>query len=90
MVAAATVRSDVRTIDESEGQIALVSIEPMVTRQDAVANEYAIVDAVMGCGLFSFGIIISSPRALRSPAILLSFCVDPVFLDSFVVPGVAR
>jgi hypothetical protein len=58
-VADATVNREVITIDERVGHIALVSQPPTVTRQDAVAKEYAIEEVVIGSGVSS-GMTISS------------------------------
>ena len=61
IVADTTVRRDVITSDERFGQIAAVTADPIVTRQDAVAIEYAIEDVVIDFGSPSVGISISSP-----------------------------
>jgi hypothetical protein len=61
IVADTTVRRDVITSDERFGQIAAVIADPIVTRQDAVAIEYAIEDVVIDFGSPSVGILISSP-----------------------------
>jgi hypothetical protein len=61
IVADMTVRRDVITSDDRFGQIAAVIADPIVTRQDAVAIEYAIEDVVIDFGSPSVGISISSP-----------------------------
>lgn len=55
-----TVSRDVITRDERLGHNTDVIADPSVTRQDAVAIEYAMEEVVIGTGSSSLGMIISS------------------------------
>jgi hypothetical protein len=60
IVADTTVRREVITREERFGQIAPVMADPIVTRHDAVATEYAIDDVVIEIGFPALGRTISS------------------------------
>lgn len=60
IVADITVSKEMSTNDEIDGHKTLVSIDPTVTRQAAVAIEYEIVDVDMRCSSLPEGSISSS------------------------------